>query len=237
VRHHALFPDLHTHLRRWLAAVVVFVAATAVEHDYGVAQGFPLGPLDDGRISYFIAPPPANSQSRPGDEELALWALESWQRAGGGQFSFVAAPDEDTALVRVYWAAAAGGQYGEMRPLDVGGRRGAAVYIRPDTEAFGDPIAPRASLDGLFRDTIVYLTCLHELGHALGLEHTDDFADIMYFFGFGGDIPDYFGRYRRELTKRTDIRGVSGLSSGDRAQLRALYGAPVTQAAVVNGAN
>jgi hypothetical protein len=202
-----------------------------------MAQGFPLGPLEDGRISYFIAPPPVDSSSRPGDEELALWALESWQRAAGGQIQFVAAAEEETALVRVYWAAAAGGQYGEMRALDVGGRRGAAVYIRPDTDAFGDPIAQRAALDALFRDSIVYLTCLHELGHALGLVHTDEYADIMYFFGFGGDIPEYFGRYRRELGRRTDIRGVAGLSPGDLAQLRALYGAPATQAAVVVGAN
>jgi len=223
--------------RRWIALLVVLLAATSFDHARVAAQGRPLGPLEDGRVSYFIAPPPADSQSRTGDEELALWALESWQRAGGGQLQFVAAADERTALVRVYWAAAAGGQYGEMRPLDVDGRRGAAVYIRPDTDAFGDPIAQRAGLDSLFRDTIVYLTCLHELGHALGLEHTDDFADIMYFFGFGGDIPEYFGRYRRELAGRTDIRAVAGLSAGDRAQLRALYGAPVTQAAVSDGAN
>jgi hypothetical protein len=113
-----------------------------------------------------------------------------------------------------------------MRALEVDGRRGAAVFIRPDTSALGDDIARRASLDALFRDTIVYLTCLHELGHALGLAHTDDFADVMYFFGFGGDIPEFFDRYRRELRSRNDIRAVSGLSAGDHAQLRALYRHP-----------
>ena len=198
----------------WLAAAVTPV----------VAQ--PLGPLDDGRVSYFIAPPPDDAQSRPGDLELAVWALEAWQRAANGRLTFEPAANEDAALVRVYWAAAAGGQYGEMRGLEVDGRRGAAVFIRPDTRALGDEIAQRAGLDALFRDTIVYLTCLHELGHALGLVHTDDFADVMYFFGFGGDIPEFFGRYRRELRNRNDIRAVSGLSLGDLAQLRALYGHP-----------
>ena len=184
----------------------------------------PLGPLADGRVTYFIAAPPEGVDVSPGDAELAQWALESWQRAARGALTFVRTTDEQQALVRVHWAPAAGGQYGEMRPLEVDGRRGAAVYIRPDTAALGEEIAQRARLDALFRDTIVYLTCLHELGHALGLSHTADFEDVMYFFGFGGDIPEFFDRYRRTLRERPDIRRSSGLSAGDLERLDALYG-------------
>ena len=79
-----------------------------------------------------------------------------------------------------------------------------------------------AHLHGL-RDSIVYLTCVHELGHALGLPHTRDYRDIMYYFGYGGDIPNYFQRYRAELRSRRDIANVSGLSSGDVMALKALY--------------
>jgi hypothetical protein len=131
---------------------------------------------------------------------------------------------ESAALLRVYWVPATFGLYGEMRPIIVDGRRGAEVYIRPDTEALGEQIARRSREDPLFRDTVVYLTCLHELGHALGLEHTAEFADIMYFFGFGGDIPRFFGRYREELNLREDIANVPGVSEGDLAQLQVLYG-------------
>jgi hypothetical protein len=185
----------------------------------------PLGPLDDGgRVSYFIAEPAADASARAGDVELARWALEAWQRAAAGALTFVPAASEEEALVRVYWVPAAAGQYGEMRALDVNGRRGAAVYIRPDTSALGPQIATRAGVDSLFRETIVYLTCLHELGHALGLAHTPEFEDVMYFFGFGGDIGEFFGRYRRTLQERDDIRGSAGMSDGDVEQLRALYG-------------
>jgi Matrixin len=184
----------------------------------------PLGPLDDGVVSYFVAAPVAAAEARPGDADLAVWAIEAWQRAAGGTLKFVPAASEGDALVRLYWVPAAGGQYGEMRPLDVQGRRGAAVYIRPDTAALGPEIAARAGLDALFRETIVYLTCVHELGHALGLAHTAEFNDVMYFFGFGGDIDEFFGRYRRTLAERQDIRTSSGLSEGDLAQLSSLYG-------------
>ena len=221
-------------------SIIPGVIAVALLGNFAVARAqtlAPLGPLDEtGVVAYFIADPPADADARSSDVELALWALESWERAAGGALKFVRSETEQRALVRLYWAPSAGGQYGEMRPLRVDGRRGAAVYIRPDTSALGEEIATRARLDTLFRDTIVYLTCLHELGHALGLTHTDEFADVMYFFGFGGDIGEFFGRYRRTLQERADIRASAGLSAGDLEQLEALYGlrAPVGQITVAN---
>jgi len=92
--------------------------------------------------------------------------------------------------------------------------------------SLGPDIAERAARDPLLRESIVYLTCVHELGHALGLRHTRDYRDIMYFFGYGGDIPKYFDRYRVQLRSRADIVKVSGLSSGDVTRLKTLYARP-----------
>jgi hypothetical protein len=179
--------------------------------------------LDASRaITYFVAAGEARTGYRAPDRQLALWALDAWQRASGNRIRFEGAA-EQMALVRVYWGEADAGQYGEMRGLIVGGQRGAAVYIRPDIDALGDVVSARARSDSLLRDTIVYLTCLHELGHALGLAHTSDFRDIMYYFGYGGDVVQYFDRYRAQLRARSDIARVPGLSRGDLARLMMLY--------------
>jgi hypothetical protein len=173
-------------------------------------------------LTYFIAPGTPASGFRTGDDELARWALSAWLRTAGGSATLRPAAERD-AVVRLYWAGPREGQYGETEYLAVDGKRVARVFVRPDLAALGSDIAERGRSDDLFRDTIVYLTCVHELGHAFGLEHTRDFRDIMYAFGYGGDIVEYFMRYRRQLKTRADIAAHSGLSDADAARAKALY--------------
>jgi hypothetical protein len=173
-------------------------------------------------IGTFIAAGDQREGHRPADRQLAEWALEAWRSAAGSVLRLTPAP-EAAARVRLYWAGPQSGQYGEMRALLVNGQAGAAVYIRPDTESLGADIHALATSDPLFRDTVVYLTCVHELGHAFGLEHTADFRDIMYSFQHGGDFVEYFSRYRRRLKSRDEIAHVAGMSAADVAKVKALY--------------
>ena len=171
-------------------------------------------------LRYWIEPctRPETFCQKP-DTQLAEWALRAWQTASGGKLKLEKTDQLDRAHIRVHWADSEQGQYGETRPFLMGNVRGAEVYVRPDLRAMGPDIASLAQRDPLFRETVVYLTCLHETGHALGLSHTADFPDIMYFFGYGGDIPEYFGRYRRKLGSRADIETNPGISPQDQARL------------------
>jgi hypothetical protein len=173
--------------------------------------------LPAASLRYWVEPcTDASSGCHAADPELAAWALEAWQAAASGHLIFAKTDDREKAHIRIFWTGGREGLYGEARPILVEGVRGAEVYVLPAPDRTGEK-------DALLRDAIVYLTCLHETGHALGLPHTDRFADIMYSFQYGGDIGEYFGRYRRQLSARTDIRKHSGMSDEDRKQLLELY--------------
>jgi hypothetical protein len=136
------------------------------------------------------------------DPQLARWALAAWQAAANGRLRFVETEDRARGQIQVVWATPSSGLYGETV--------GRVVNIRIAADGVKDP---------LLRDTIVYLTCLHESGHALGLAHTANFDDIMYNFQYGGDIQEYFARYRRKLRSRDDIQKNAGLSDRDRERI------------------
>jgi Matrixin len=153
----------------------------------------------------------------PQGDQLVEKAMKTWTTASAGAFTLQRTFVAGDAGIRIYFNGA-GGNYGETRPHIANGLIDAAeVNIAADAPIDVDPIT---------RGIIVYLTALHELGHALGLEHTRNFDDIMYLFRQPGDGPRYFGNYRSLLQTADDIgtARATGLSMNDVKALTDLYG-------------
>jgi hypothetical protein len=153
-----------------------------------------------------------------GASALVERAVTTWAAAVGKSVGLRPSRIRDGAAVRVRFAGSRG-LYGETRPqIDpaTGAIVSADVVIATDTGG-DDPVTQRI---------VLYLTALHELGHALGLRHTDNFADIMYAFRRPDDGERYFAAYRRQLRTPDEIGSpaASGLSANDLAAVRKLYG-------------
>jgi hypothetical protein len=208
----------------WIVLVVVLVSIGSSGGASGQSVRANFGVLDAREpVSYYIDEGAGVSGVRASDRELARMAFVAWSRETQGQLRFVEAKSKAEALISVEWADPEQGSFGVTQRVRVGGKPGAIVYVTADLRMLGNTLSSRATSDPLLRDTIVYLTCVHEIGHAVGMTHTDKFDDIMYSFGFGGDIVQYFSRYRAQLKSRDDIRRFSGLSQADIEFLRSLY--------------
>jgi hypothetical protein len=151
-----------------------------------------------------------------GGAELVARAMRAWSTAAAGRFTFQNTTSEELAGLRIHFIRFAT-KFGETLPEVDPGRMeivGAEVGITVNSEG-----------DALDRRIVTYLTALHEIGHALGLPHRDEFSSIMYSFRLPGDSERYFGGYRQLLRSADDVgsAAATGLSPQDVTEIRALY--------------
>jgi hypothetical protein len=183
-------------------------------------ERFRIMPDASGQIPYFIAPAANKSGYRSTDQDLVVWALQEWERSVS-LLRFRRVDDEQAARIRVQWLPwAEDAALGRMEPDE--GRPGASLIIRPDENRFRPTVRRRVKEDPLMRDVVLYYVSLHEVGHALGLRHSDNARDIMWPGANGVTLPIY-DRYRHHLMTRDDIPRVSWLSHDDIARVKAIW--------------
>jgi len=191
-----------------LIALVVAVVAAVGSFSAATAPRWKPGAL----ITVWVSP---RSAPEPG-AALVERAMRTWTDAAAGRVTLHRAPDAEGASIRVMFVSD-DYRYGETAPR----------VDRATGTIYSADVAINAALvdDPLLQRIIIYLTALHELGHALGLEHTDDISTIMYAFRRPSDGDRYFGAYRRKLRTADDIGtpSATGLALADVAALRALY--------------
>ena len=92
---------------------------------------FRVKPLDpSGLIPYVITEAVDGSRFRPGDRELAEWALQEWARSASGALRFERVEHEDAALLRF---VAHSDAWSPTRPADATARLSSFDPTKPNS--------------------------------------------------------------------------------------------------------
>jgi hypothetical protein len=148
--------------------------------------------------------------------EMVRRAFRVWEGAADAAFRFSETDAFPSQGIRVRFVND-DENFGEAMPyLDTRTREIVKADVVVNRDIVGDP---------LHKKMVVYLTALHEIGHALGLGHTERWGCIMYKFRQSSDPPRVFVGYRRKLRSEADIGSdrATGLADEDRRALRRLY--------------
>lgn len=147
---------------------------------------------------HFAEAPP----ERPGFWDETIRAMEAWNDVGGVPLAFrstryTQAADVEFRWIRRFEAHQAGTTDWET---DGEGWLSSAVVTLATQHEGGTPMS----------DEFLLLVALHELGHVIGLPHSDDPSDVMHPGNRNMALSDRDIRSARQLYERLDSEKVSG---------------------------
>lgn len=165
-----------------------------------VVANFKLGERwDRNRLTWYLTKGPSNDLTDDQVRETLARAFRVWERAADLKFTEAASPPGDLEI------RFESGDHGDGDAFDGGGGTLAHAFFPRQGRISGDihfDDGERWTL-GSFRGINLTQVAVHEIGHSLGLEHSNVRGAIMF--------PSYEG-YRPDLElDKDDIRGIQTL--------------------------
>ncbi len=198
----ALLPENSTPGNEMIPCLGMLTAAGPVAQYANIIHGWDLDPDQAAHLGYVLGTLTSKVPAATAQAEI-LRAMNAWASVANVVFE----PGTGATAARTVFVKFASGPHGDSYPFDgPGGILGHTFYPVPVNaeSAAGDIHLDADENWHAGGDLDIYTVVLHELGHALGLGHTDNPGDVMY--------PYYH-------------RGAQ-FSANDIGAIQELYGAP-----------
>ena len=144
---------------------------------------------------YIESYPSETDVFKPSYINLVKESLDEWSVALDGRLTYELTPDKKHADIEIYWVDKIGDQAEKVAGITSWQTGHAKIEICGQK----------------YPDNLIQKNILHEVGHALGLQHSQDTNDIMYGQGYTMTYEEY---HNHQFT----------LSDRDSAAIQRLYG-------------